>query len=326
MQSEKVIGMVLDRIASVLNNSVEIAILPHISADGDALGSCLAIAMALQKKGKKVTVVLEEDIPYTYSFLPGINLTEVFTDKIKNYDTVMALDTGDTGRLGNRLDIFESARMTINIDHHGTNSEFAFHNFVNTNSAATGEIIYQLIKMIGVEPDPDISTCLYVAIATDTGGFRFSNTTSQTHQIAAELINIGINVAEISQRIFDSTSYEKVKLLGTAIEVLELLENGRIALIPLPSDLIKLTGAKEEDCDGIVNIGRNIRGVRVAAMLRQWENGEIKVSLRSSSDVDVSAIASLYAGGGHKKAAGYITKGSLNEVKNKLLNDIKEVL
>ena len=318
--------MPLNKIVSVLDISKEIAILPHISADGDALGSSLALALVLSKMGKNVKVILEEEIPQVYNFLPGKHMTEVYGVKGKRYETVVALDTGDTGRLGNRLEIFEGASVTINIDHHYTNSEFAFHNYVSTDSSAVGEIIFQLVRIMGVNPDQDISTCLYVAISTDTGGFRYSNTTSLTHQTAAELIKNGINVAEISQQLFDSTSLEKVRLLGTAIQALELLENGKAVFISLTNDMIRQTGAKEEECDGIVNVGRNIRGVKVAAMLRQWDNDEIKVNLRSSSDIDVSAIASRYGGGGHKKASGYITKGSLDTAKKKLLDDIREML
>lgn len=318
--------MSLNKIAAVLSNAKDMAILPHITADGDALGSSFALALALDGMGKKVKVLLEEEVPQIYQFLPGRQLSEVYAAKAYNYDTVVTLDTGDMGRLGNRAAIFESARTTVNIDHHKTNTEFAFHNYVNADSSAVGEIIYELFKLMGYKPDAGIATCLYVAIATDTGGFRFSNTTSLTHQIASELIANGVNVADISQRIFDTTSYEKVKLLGEAINTLELLENGKIAFITLTHDLIKMTGAREEDCDGIVNIARNIRGVKVAAMFRQWENGEIKVNLRSSSNVDVAVIAGMYSGGGHKKAAGYITTGSLQDAKKKLLKDIMEEL
>lgn len=318
--------MVLDKIISVLNSSERIAILPHISADGDAIGSSLALALALEKIKRKAVVILEEAIPYVYGFLPGSRLAEVYTSDNSRYDTVIALDTGDLGRLGYRKALFDNAKFTINIDHHNTNTEFAFNNFVSTQSSAVGEIIYKMIKMMGIEPDKDIFTCLYVAIATDTGGFRFSNTTPLTHMIISDLISSGINVAEVSQKIFDSTSFEKVKLIGAAARLLELAENGRIAVIAVTNDVIKQSGAREEDCEGIINIGRNIRGVEVAVMLRQWENGEIKVNLRSNSHVDVSAIAGLYKGGGHKKAAGYIIKSSLDDAKNKLLNDIREVL
>ena len=318
--------MKLDKIVSILKESERIVILPHVSADGDAIGSCLALALALGKLGKKPKVLLEEDIPYVYGFLPGRETTEVYSSGHVVFDTAVALDTGDTGRLGARLPVFETAAVTVNIDHHSTNTEFGFHNYIDTEASAVGEIVYELIKKMGLAPDPDIAACLYVAIATDTGGFRFSNTTPLTHRIAAELISAGVKVGELSQRVFDTTSYEKVKLTGAAIGRLELFENGKIAMMVLDNELIKGTGAREEDCDGIINVARNIRGVEVAAMLRQWSNGEIKANLRSASYVDVSAIAGLYKGGGHKKAAGYITSGSLEDAKYKLLKDIREVL
>ena len=318
--------MELNRIISILQESDKTVILPHVSADGDAIGSSLALAMLLRKLGKKPKVLLEEDIPYIYGFLPGREMAEVFTSRHDLFDTAVALDTGDLGRLGLRRSVFENAAETVNIDHHNTNTEFGFHNYINSGSSAVGEIVYQMIKMMGLVPDLDIATCIYVAIATDTGGFRFSNTSPLTHQIVSDLINTGVKVAEVSQRIFDSNSYEKVKLTGAAISRLELLENGKIAIMGLDYDLIKGTGAKEEDCDGIINVARNIRGVEVAAMLRQWNNGDIKVNLRSTSYVDVSAIAGLYKGGGHKRAAGYITGGSLEDAKNRLLKDIREVI
>jgi Exopolyphosphatase-related proteins len=316
----------LNRIIPIIKRASRIAILPHISADGDALGSSIALALAIKKLGKTADVYMEEEIPQVYSFLPGRQFVEVYTTRPSNYELVVALDCGDAGRLGYRSEIFEGAANTVNIDHHNTNTEFAVHNYVDTKSSAVGEIIYQLIGIMGLEIDREIATCIYVAIATDTGGFRYSNTTSLTHHIVSELINKGVNVADISQRVFDTTSYEKVKLLGAAIDAIELMENGKVAFIGLTNEAIRKTGAKEEDCDGIVNIGRNIRGVKVAAMFRQWDNGEVKVNLRSSSDIDVSAIANMYSGGGHKKAAGYTVKGNLEEVKKRLLDDIREVL
>jgi len=318
--------MELNRIISTLKESDNVVILPHISADGDAIGSCLALSAALNKLGKKTKVLLEEEAPYIYTFMPGIEAAEVYTTSTTRFDAAVALDTGDLGRLGFRKSVFESARITINIDHHNLNSEFGFYNYVDSKASAVGEIIYQLIKLMGLELDKEISTCLYVAIATDTGGFRFSNTTSLTHSIAADLINNGVSVAEVSLNVFDSTSLEKVKLTAAAIDSMELFEKGKVAFMSVSDEIIKQNGAKDEDCDGIINTARSIRNVEVAAMLRQWRNGEIKVNLRSNSYVDVSAIASLYSGGGHKKAAGYIVKGSMETVKKRLLEDIREVL
>ncbi len=322
--------MILIDIINVLKESKKVIVMPHVSVDGDGLGSSLALGLALEKMGISAQIWLEEDIPFMYSFLPGSHLVKVYDGDSNAFgegiDTVVALDTGDLPRLGKRAEVFNKAEITINIDHHNTNDEFAQYNFVNVNSSAVGEILYQLIKMMGIRFDKDIATCLYVAISTDTGGFRYSNTTSVTHQIAGDLLNSGVNVAEISQKIFDITSYEKVKLMGAAINSLELFENGKVAFITISDDDMKSTGAKEEECDGIVNIGRNIRGVEVAVMIRPRSNGEIKVNLRSNSYVDVSEIAKLYSGGGHKRAAGCTVTGSSEEIKAKLLDDIRKVL
>jgi len=322
--------MILIDIINILRKSKKVFIMPHISVDGDGLGSSLALGLALEKIGTSVEVWLEEDVPNVYNFLPGSKLVKVYNSESnlpgEGIGTVVALDAGDLSRLGKRVEIFNNAEITINIDHHNTNDQFAQYNFVNVTSSSVGEILYQLIKMMGIEFDTDIATCLYVAISTDTGGFRYSNTTSVTHQIAGDLLNSGVNVAEVSQEIFDTVSYEKVMLMGAAINSLELFENGRIAFITISDDVMKSTGAKEEECDGIVNIGRNIRGVEVAVMVRSRTDGEVKVNLRSNSYVDVSEIAKRYSGGGHKRAAGCTVKGNSEDIKSKLLDDIRKVL
>ncbi|NSW90729.1 MAG: bifunctional oligoribonuclease/PAP phosphatase NrnA [Firmicutes bacterium] len=315
----------MDEIIDVLRKSKSIVVLPHIQADGDALGSGLALALALSRINSNVMVYLEEDMPQMYSFLPGQEMVAVFPDSIEVPDTVVAIDTGDIERLGNRASLFKSVKFTINIDHHPTNTHFADFNYVCSNSSAAGEIIYQLINMMGLVLDADISTCLYVAIITDTGGFRFANTTYITHLVASDLLNNGINVTEISAKVFDSISIEKVKLIGAAISSLELLEDGRIAFITVTEKMMQETGARDEECEGIVNLGRNIHGVEIAVLFREKKE-EVKVSLRSNSDIDVSIIAGSFAGGGHKKAAGCTIKGNLHDVKEKILVSIVDAL
>ncbi|MCX7746893.1 MAG: bifunctional oligoribonuclease/PAP phosphatase NrnA [Clostridia bacterium] len=317
--------MIINKIISILKEAGSIAILPHVSADGDALGSSFALALALQKMGKNVKVYIEEEVPYIYGFLPGKDFSEVYRGDKEHFDVVVALDTGDMDRLGKRREIFSRAEKTVNIDHHTTNSMFALVNYVNTSSSAVGEIIYQLIKDMGVDLDEEISLDLYVAIATDTGGFRYSNTTSLTHQISAHLVGNGVNVSEVSQKVFETTSFEKLKLMSLAIDSIELLENGKVAFMAVTDEMIKKSGVREEDCD-IIGLARNIRGVEVAVMIRQKLNGEVKVNLRSNTHIDVSAIAMKHSGGGHKKAAGFSKAASMEAVKEMIMNDIREVL
>lgn len=316
----------LDKIADTIIASDTIAILPHVAADGDAIGSSFALALVLSCMGKKADVLLEEEVPLIYDFLPGINLSKVYVKSDTHYDLALALDCGDIGRLGSRKEVFDIAGHTVNIDHHTTNTRFAMQNYVNIASSSTGEIIYILLGKMDRKPDPDTAINLYVAISTDTGGFRYSNTTAETHLIASELVSQGVDVAEISRIVFDTTSYEKVKLTGAAIQSLELIEEGRVAVMALTNETIRNTGVREDDSDGIINIARNIRGVEVAAMLRQLDSGEIRVNLRSNTYVDVSAVAGRYSGGGHKRASGFTTTGDLEQVKIGLLNDLRKVL
>lgn len=316
----------LDKIADTIMESDTIAILPHVFADGDALGSSFALALALSEMGKKAEVLLEEKVPLLYDFLPGRNLSFIYEKSEEQYDLALALDCGDMERLGGRKEVFVNASRTANIDHHNTNTGFAMLNHVDTTSSSTGEIIFSLLDRIGHKSGADVAVNLYVAISTDTGGFRYSNTTPGTHIIASKLISQGVDVAEISRIVFDTTSYEKVKLTGTAIHSLELIENGRIAVMTLTNEMISKTGAREEESEGIINIGRNIRGVEVAAMLREMGNGEIKVNLRSNLYVDVSAVAGRFSGGGHKRAAGFTTTGDIMRVKDALLDELRKEL
>jgi len=317
----------LHEIANLIKASDKIAILPHLAADGDALGSALALALAVHSLGKETLIVLEEEPPSTFDFLPWSGLYEVYSGYIaRNFKTAIAVDCGDIERLGRRKEIFEKAGETVNIDHHNTNTSFASYNYVDAKSSATAEIIYRLLMMLNVEPDSKIALSLYVAITTDTGGFRYSNTTADTHMIAAKLIETGIDIADVGKRVFDTTSYEKVKLTGEAIRSIELHEGGKVAVITLVSSKFIETGAKDEDTEGIINIARNIKGVEVAAMLRELNTGEIKVNLRSNAYFDVSQIAFLNSGGGHKRAAGYTVKDTLENAKNKLLEDIRKAL
>lgn len=318
--------MIEKRIIQAINDAESIAILPHVSADGDALGSSLALLLALRKMGKESDIYIEEEIPSLYSFLPEKEYFKVYGGNPKKYDLVFALDTGDLLRLGKRVEIFDNAEFTINIDHHPTNTEFASINLVKSSAAAVGEMIYELINIMGVSLDVNIATCLYVAITTDTGGFKYSNTTSSTHQITADLINNGVDVSKISQQVFEIVPLKKVRLMGMAINSIEISEAGRVAFITITNEMIKAAGASDEDCDGLVNIARNISGVEVAVLIRQRTDDEFKINFRSQNYVDVSAIANKYSGGGHKKAAGCTVRGSMEEVKEMINKEIREAL
>jgi len=317
----------MDReIVKLLSEAGGVAIFPHVSADGDAIGSSLALAMALKKAGKDVVVYVEENIPAVYRFLPGTELTRFYDPSDEAMDINLALDTGDVGRLGTRGEAFFKAPCTINIDHHVTNTKFALLNYVDETSASTGEIVYTLLKKLKLRIDTDMATCLYTAVATDTGGFKYSNTTAETHRIASELVSAGIDIGELSQRIFDNTTYPKLRLTQKAIELLEFYENNRLAVVAFSRADLLATGASDEDCDGIVNIGRSIEGVEVSLLVKEKNAEEVRVNLRSKTYVDVSEVAAAFGGGGHKRAAGCTVNGTLQQVREQLLEAVKDRL
>ncbi len=312
-------------IIALVRKPGRIALLPHIEADGDALGSCLALYIALIKEGCDVSLLLEEKVPENYLFLPRLSDISVYRNE-SGYDLAVAVDTGDTDRLGRRKSIFDEAASTINIDHHATNSMFAQINCVDTGKAASGEIIYDIITAMGCVIDKEIAGCIYTAITTDTGSFRYSNTTPATHIIASKLLETGIDAAEISRRVFDVVSYEKTILTGLAIKTIKMVDGGKISMITVSNEMMRESGAGEEDCEGLVNIGRNIAGVEVAVLLREKENNLQKVNLRSNTETDVSAIAAHFGGGGHKKAAGCNIPGNIDDARQQILSAIRRVI
>jgi phosphoesterase RecJ-like protein len=304
--------------------SNKIAIMSHIMPDGDSVGSALALYTALKKAGKDVRFILDDEVPKVYRFL--INSDQVIKPgQHESFDAVIALDCGDASRLG-KSGLYLENNYVINIDHHISNDEFGNLNMVDPNASATGEIVYQIIKILGIEMDREISECLYTAIVTDTGQFQYSNTTSLTHQIAGDLINNGVSAALIFERIYQNSSKEKVMLMKTALDTLEFYHNDSVSCISLTQEQMKKVNALGEDTEGIINLARDIECVEAAIFLKELEDGRIKVGLRSKKYVDMAAVALHFGGGGHVRAAGCTISGAIQEVKQKMIDAVVEAL
>ncbi len=316
--------MTLEKIGEVIKTGIHIGILPHIDGDGDCIGSSFALLLALKKLGKNAKVVVEEDIPPVYSFLPGQYTKSDELSAEDTFDMIICLDSGDEGRIKDRLHLLHNSKVTVNIDHHITNTKFAQHNYVDPDSAATGEIIYDLIRLLGIEIDREIAANLYVAIATDTGGFRYSNTTSRTHHIVANLLQADIDIASINRKVFETVTLSKLKLLSDAANRIELYGDGKIAFIALTREFIKEAGANDDDTDGLASLPRTVEGVEVGILLTEKEPQKVKVSFRSNEYVDVSEIASLFGGGGHMRASGCTLKTDMKTAKAKVLEAVKD--
>lgn len=315
----------LETIAKLLSEAGSIAILPHHNVDGDALGAALALALALNSDHCQADVLIEEEVPATLDFLPGLNL--INRGRKDRYQIALNIDNGDISRLGGRLDIYQNAEMRLSIDHHATNKVEADISYVDTGASATGEIVYRLLTdYLGLPVTKDIALCLYTAIITDTGGFRFSNTTPETLEIAGALMRTGIDFTNAIKKVFDRISYTKLFLMKQTMNSLKLLFDGRLAVSYLRWDDLSSFNARLEDTEGLVNIGRNLEGVEVSLFLKEEKPGAFKGSLRSNEYVDVSKVAERFGGGGHMRAAGFSAEGSLEDIIRSMADAIKDCL
>ena len=317
--------MTLDNILEEVKQANNIVLLTHESPDGDAIGSVLAIKLALEHFGKTADAIIPE-YSRIFKFLPRTD--EILEEsEIENYDLAIALDCATAKRLAG-VEYFENAHKTIVIDHHGSNNMFGDLNYVNPVSPACCEILAGIFDYYNIEISQDIGKCLLTGIITDTGGFKYPSTTAETFEFTAELLRKGINVSDIYKRVMQTVSFAHFELAKRVMDRLEIIEDGKVAFTYIDKEDEQEVNAEPGDHEGLVEIGRNIEGIEVSIFLRQSEEGkeEYKASLRSSDYVNVSDVCIMFGGGGHPRAAGATISGSIEEVKQKLLKEIKKVL
>ena len=308
------------KIIDTLKYENKFYLISHMLPDGDSIGSLLAMADGLRSMGKEVKAFTPGHIPKKYSFLHGSKQVSSIPE-IEDYETtVLVLDSSDLDRLGDFKDAVSGSKKIINIDHHITNQEYGDLNLVDPEAAATGEIIYLLLKEIGSEINMQIAESLYVAISADTGSFKFDNTTSRTHKIIAALLETGISPGVLSQKIFDERPLSFYLLLKEALSSLELYEDRLVAVMSLSKDIRERNGATTDDLEGIVNYTRNIEGVELGILFYVEGENEVKVGFRSRH-LDVSALAGKLNGGGHARAAGCRMYGDFESVKEKVMSE-----
>ena len=313
---------VLEQIKELIQKAKKILIVTHENPDGDAIGSSLGFMNGLKKLSKEVDVVIPE-INEMYSFLPGFDLLKQ-TANAEDYDLCISLDSSDLERLGACKSLFEKIENTIVIDHHITNQNFGDVNYVNAVASSTCQNIIVILAALDIAINKDMATCIYSGILTDTGGFRF-NVQPETFEFAGMLLETGIDLARIYKRLFDETTIARTKLLGRALNNLEILEAGKVAFTYITANDMQELNNQDGDQENIVNYGRNITGVEVSVFIRE-KDGKYKASLRSNEYVDVSSIATMFSGGGHSKAAGFEISGTLENVKETILSEIRKQL
>jgi phosphoesterase RecJ-like protein len=315
----------MNQIIDHLLKSKHVLLATHINPDGDALGSLIAMGLTVAALNKDVTLYNENPLPAVYRFLPSINRIVHHTNGLDDYDTAVILDCGNLERIGRLHSEMARVPVIINIDHHVTNTGFGDLKLIDTSASATAEIIYRLIHKMGVPISRDMATSIYTGILTDTGSFRFSNTSRAAFDICAEMMGLGVDPHDVAQHVYGTYSLGRIKLLNLAIDSIEISKNGKLSLMTLFQNMLDETGTQPEDIDGFIHYAKRIEDVKVAVLIRERSipkgglpGSRYHVSLRSDGTTDVSAIAASFGGGGHFSAAGFNIDSKLADLKKQI--------
>jgi bifunctional oligoribonuclease and PAP phosphatase NrnA len=317
----------LSAVLTAIERSRRVLVASHVDPEGDSLGSQLALAQILDELGKDVSVVNQDRPPERYHFMPGVD--RVLTPAAvagKTFDTAFVVDCASLERIGNVRDRLDGVTI-VNLDHHRSNTRFGAVNHIEPETCASGMIVYQLNERLGLPLDRAKATNMYVGIISDTGNFRYSNTTPEVMRIGSRLMETGLDGSDLASKIFATKSEAALRLLGEALVSLTSEVGGKVGMIVLDRAMFARTGAEPADVEGIVNYAKHLQGTLVGVLLREAGNGEVKASFRAEGAVDVDRVASCFGGGGHRNAAGARLPGPLGEARRRILEELeREIL
>ncbi len=308
-------------IESIKENN-KFLIVSHKYPDGDSIGSQIALALGLKKMGKDYFIYNEDPPTDRYSRFKKINLIKTKKEDF-NEDITFIIDSASLDRIGNIKDEIDHEKPIINLDHHVSNEKFGDINIVKPYYSSTAEIIYELLNKL-TEIDKEIATYIYIGILTDTGSFRYPNTTSHSLRVASKLVNYGVVASQVSEFIWFTDPPARIKLLGDVLQNITL--HDKFSIMIVTREMLINRGGKEEDTNEFVDYGLTIKNVKATAMIKEREGGILKVSLRSKNDVSVQELAAEYGGGGHKTAAGFTYKGELKVLKKELEDKLEKIV
>ena len=319
-------GTDFDRLAAVVAKARSFIVVAHHDPDGDAVGSSLAMGLLLEAMGKDVAVYNRDPIPYNFRFLPGQHLWATSIDQRPTPDVTVLLDCGEPGRVGDSFPAHGWGEEVVVVDHHQTfDPDFATIYLRDVTAAATGELVYDFARAIGVTAE-GFAENIYCCLMTDTGSFRYSNTSQRTFTIAGELVAAGVDPWYMTSNIYESQPVERLTLLARVLQTLKVSPDGRLAFLRVESSMLSESGASIEMIDGFINYARSIRGVEVATQLRQSDAEGWTISFRSRGAVDVSKLAARFGGGGHHNAAGCCMTGTPDVLEAQLCKALTEML
>ncbi len=295
----------------------------HARPDGDSIGSQLAMAFALDALGKQVRIVNADPAPDHYQEFPGMERIEIARQVRADVDAVIVMECSDLTRTG--VAGLEG-EFLINIDHHAGNRLYGALNWHDESAAACGEMVFDLIRALDVPLSLEIATHIYLAILTDTGSFHHSHITPRTFDICRQTVEAGVDPASMARRVFDSNSFGKLKLIGALLDSMELIDDGRVAILYMDDGMLAACGCTHNDTEGLINLPLTAREIQAVVFFKAGPEGEVRVSMRSKYDVDVRRVANDYGGGGHKNAAGFTVPGPLDRVRGAVLQRLVEAV
>ena len=317
--------LVLADIKKAIQNSKHAVIASHKNPEIDCIASAVVVSLIFDSLKKNYTLYNPDVLPYNCGYLKN---SEKFKRTLpKEYDLVIVVDCGEIERIGEAHKVIQASSATvINIDHHLTNTNFGHVNYVEPQAAATSEVLYDVMKLFPESLTRDMAIAIYSSLMADTGSFRYSSTSERTFVLAAEMLKVGINSWDVSEKIYENQPLSRIKLIQLALGTLAIDKSKKIGSILVSRAMMKKTKVTSAECDGLINYPRSIQGVEVALQYRELEKDLYKVSFRSKGKVNVAEIAQSFGGGGHRNASGCELKGSLDSIKKKLLKAIKEKL
>jgi len=318
----------LNEFCEGLKKSDDFLLASHVNPEGDAVGSVVAMDSLLRRLGKKTTILCEDAFPERLSCLPFQDHWKVYDetrDKKRRFGALVVADCPTLERIGKVKELLVPSTVIFNIDHHISNSRFGHFNYVKPKAAACGEVIYEIIKKFNMPPTHDEAVALYVSLSTDTGSFKYSNTSVGSHKIAAELIQTGIDIEKINEDLYATYSLNKISLYSRLLGKVETAFGGKVAWVAMSRLDLKDSGATYEDTEGFIDFLKYIKEVKVAFFLTEMaQPNEVKVSFRSKEQYDVNQIATAFGGGGHKKASGCTIKAGPAEAVPTILKEIQK--
>jgi len=319
--------MSVSAVVRALREHQTFLICTHINPDPDALASQVALGLALRQMGKDIILIAEEKTPQRFLFLPGMTEIQALGRRRKvSYDAAIVTDAGDLQRIGDVQRLLRKDCPLINIDHHVTNTQFGDINYVRSEASSTCEIIFEILKSAKVKLTEDLATLLYAGVMTDTGSFRFSNTSARTHRMVAELLTFPVNVTELYKKIYEQVPLSDIKYFTQVISRFSSLNDGKLICVDLPLRIVKKFSTQFDLRHKIFSYLSTIEGVEVLVIFTEEKRNTTRVNFRSQGRTDVALIASKFQGGGHSKASGCVFPGDMKAAHRRVLPEIRKYL